>query len=329
MSGNATSSSPQGVTDDVRADFGVERIAYLAAVVDASSDAIISKALDGTITSWNASAERIFGFAPDEMVGANIRRLIPPELQPEEDEILARLRAGELIDHFETTRLTKDGRRLDVSLSISPIRNDAGEVVGAAKIARDVGFARRLADEQLAATTAKFETVFNQSGIFAGIMDPDGTLSRDQHTCSSISCGYTKSGAGAVLAVLGRPRRRGSEEVQDRLRFATEQARAGEVFRETLSYWIADGSERIVDFAMHPIRDERGVVWFLHPTGIDITERTRAEEALRAREAEEREIALALQRSLLPERLDMPARVACIARYEAGSDLLEVGGTGA
>ncbi len=301
----------------------VDRLAYLAAVVDASSDAIISKSLEGTITSWNASAERIFGFTAEEMIGQNIRRLIPPELQGEEDEIIARLRAGELIDHFETIRVTKDGRRLEISLSISPIRNDLGEVVGAAKIARDIT-ARRLADEHLAATTAKFETVFNQSGIFAGILDPDGTL-REINTLALDFCGYDKD------EVLGLPFWetgwwRGSEEVQKQMRAAVDRARDGEVFRETLPYWLADGTPRIVDFALHPIRDEHGVVRFLHPTGIDVTERTRAEELLRAREAEEREIALGLQRTLLPERLEMPLRVACSARYEAGSETLEVGG---
>ena len=257
------------------------------------------------------------------MVGQNIRRLIPAQLQAEEDEILARIRAGEFIDHFETIRMTKDGRRLDVSLSISPIKNDAGEVVGAAKIARDMT-ARKLADEQLIATTAKFETVFNQSGIFAGIMDPDGTL-REINTWPSTSAATRGSRCST-----GPSGRHPGGEARKRCRSASAprpgRRAPATVFRETLPYWIADGSERIVDFSMHPIRDQQGVVWFLHPAGIDITERTRAEEALRAREAEEREIAVALQRSLLPERLELPPSVACAARYEAGSEMLEVGG---
>ena len=116
------------------------------------------------------------------------------------------------------------------------------------------------------------------------------------------------------------------EEVQDRIRVASERAAAGEVFREVLRYWLADGAERLVDFAMHPIRDELGPVRFLYPTGIDITDRTRAEEALRAREAEEREIAIGLQRALLPGTLVVPAGVSVAARYEAASAALEVGG---
>jgi anti-sigma regulatory factor (Ser/Thr protein kinase) len=105
-----------------------------------------------------------------------------------------------------------------------------------------------------------------------------------------------------------------------------EQAGVGEVFRETLPYWVADGSERIVEFVMHPIVDEAGVVRFLHPTGIDVTDRVEAEKALRALEAEEREIAVGLQRALLPSRLAERSDIALAALYEAGSDVLEVGG---
>lgn len=301
----------------------VERLAYLAAVVDASSDAILSKNLDGTITSWNASAERIFGFTAEEMVGENIRRLIPAELQPEEDEILSKLRAGQFIDHFETVRMTKSGARLEVSLSISPIRNAEGEVVGAAKIARDIT-SRKEADALLAAATAKFESVFNQSGIFAGILGLDGKVLQVNDLAVE-QCGYERE------AVLDRPFWetpwwRGSEEVQGQIRGAVRDAAEGRIFTKVLPYWLADGSKRVVQFAMHPIRGGDEVVRFLHPTGIDITERTRAEEALRAREAEEREIAVGLQRALLPGRLTMPVGVSCTARYEAGSEALEVGG---
>jgi PAS domain S-box-containing protein len=300
-----------------------EQLAYLAAVVDTSSDAIVSKALDRTITSWNMSAERMFGYGSAEILGKNIRLLIPAELQAEEDEILSRLRTGGHIDHYETVRLTKDGRRLEVSLSISPIKNQAGQVIGAAKIVRDIT-ARKQAEEQLIAATAKFESVFNQSGIFAGIMDLEGNLREVNHLAVE-SCGYTRE------EVLDRPFWstpwwRGSEDVQARIRAASQRAAAGEVFRETLRYWLADGSARLVEFAMHPIRDEKGLVRFLYPTGLDITDRARAEEALREREAEEREIAIGLQRALLPATLAVPAGVSIAAHYEAASAALEVGG---
>jgi PAS domain S-box-containing protein len=309
--------------DEDGPQFEAERMAHLAAVVDASSDAIVTKSLTGTIRSWNASATRIFGYTSDEIVGQNIRVLIPEERQGEEDEILARLRRGEYIEHYETVRLTKDGRLLDVSLSISPVRDSSGRVIGASKIARDIS-ARKRVEDALAAANAKFESVFNQARIFAGILDLDGNL-RDVNALAVDECGYHRAD------VLDRPFWdtpwwRGSEEAKRRIRKAVEQAAAGKVFRETIPYWIADGSERIVDFAMHPIVDGAGVIRFLHPTGIDVTDRVRAEEALRKLEAEEREIAIGLQRALLPTGLvDLPG-VALAALYEAGSDVLEVGG---
>ncbi len=112
--------------------------ARLAAIVTSSDDAIISKTLGGIVTSWNAGATRIFGYEADEMIGQHITRIIPPELRSEENEIISRLRAGERIDHYETVRVAKDGRRLDISLTVSPLCNPNGEVIGASKVARDI-----------------------------------------------------------------------------------------------------------------------------------------------------------------------------------------------
>ena len=110
----------------------------LAAIVMSSDDAIISKTLDGTITSWNAGATRIFGYSSDEMVGQSILRIIPDELKDEESVIISRLKAGERIDHYETVRVAKDGRRVDISITVSPLRNESGAIVGASKVARDI-----------------------------------------------------------------------------------------------------------------------------------------------------------------------------------------------
>jgi PAS domain S-box-containing protein len=112
--------------------------ANLAAIVSSSDDAIVSKTLDGRVTSWNAAATRLFGYQPAEMIGHSITRVIPPELHEEEERILAQLRQGGHIDHYETVRVAKDGRRIDVSLCVSPLRDKSGRVVGAAKIARDI-----------------------------------------------------------------------------------------------------------------------------------------------------------------------------------------------
>jgi PAS domain S-box-containing protein len=109
------------------------------AIVDSSDDAIISKDLHGVITSWNKGAQRVFGYSEAEAVGRPVKMLIPPELHYEEDNILKRLRQGQRIDHYVTQRVAKDGRRVDISLTISPIRDEHGEIIGASKVARDIG----------------------------------------------------------------------------------------------------------------------------------------------------------------------------------------------
>jgi PAS domain S-box-containing protein len=110
----------------------------LAAIVEASDDAIISKTLDGVVRSWNRGAERLFGYTADEAVGRPINLIIPPERQDEERAILERLRRGERVEHFETVRVAKDGRRIDISLTVSPLFDEDGQVTGASKIARDI-----------------------------------------------------------------------------------------------------------------------------------------------------------------------------------------------
>jgi PAS domain S-box-containing protein len=123
------------ITERRRAD---QARALLAGIVDSSDDAIVSKSLEGIITSWNRAAERMFGWTPEEAVGQSISMIIPTELRDEETMILSRIRQGQRVDHFETVRVTKDGQRLNISLTVSPIRNKYGEIIGASKIARDI-----------------------------------------------------------------------------------------------------------------------------------------------------------------------------------------------
>jgi PAS domain S-box-containing protein len=121
--------------------------ARLAAIVENSDDAIVSKSLDGMVTSWNPAAERMFGWTSAEAVGRHITLIIPGERRAEEDEALSRIRRGEMVDHFDTMRVTKDGRLLNISLTISPIRDSTGRIVGASKIARDVTEKKRVEAE--------------------------------------------------------------------------------------------------------------------------------------------------------------------------------------
>ncbi len=118
--------------------------AWLAAIIDSSEDAIISKTTTGIITSWNGSARRLFGYEAEEAIGQPVLMLFPPDRLNEEDRILARINAGERVAHFETERLRKDGRRIPISVTISPIRSKTGDIVGASKIARDISKTREL-----------------------------------------------------------------------------------------------------------------------------------------------------------------------------------------
>lgn len=141
----------------------------LASIVESSNDAIISKSLDGVIQSWNAAAERLFGFTADEALGKHISIVIPTERVAEEDKIIAKLRAGQRIEHFETERVRKDGERIFVSLTISPVKDESGNVVGASKIVRDITQQRRVeADRE------KFVTLIENSTDFIGIADLNG-----------------------------------------------------------------------------------------------------------------------------------------------------------
>jgi len=257
----------------------------LAAIVASSDDAIVSKNFDGIITTWNKSAERMFGYTAEEAIGKHIMLIIPLDRRDEETDILARLRRGERVDHFQTVRMRKDGTSLDVSLSISPIRDSDGRVIGASKVARDITAERR-AEQALRqvtaeaiAATAKFRAVFEQTTVFAGIMTKEGVLV-DANKLSLEACGYTAD------EVVGRPFWhtgwwQNSKESQDKIRAATPLVAEGTPYRETLHYSWADGTERLVDFTLYPILDQDGDVIFLHPTGVDITDQKRAEEKSR------------------------------------------------
>ena len=120
----------------------------LAAIVEASDDAIISKSLEGVVLTWNGGAERLFGYTAEEAIGRSIEILIPQELRHEERSILERLRRGERIVHYETVRMAKSGRRIDISLTISPLRDESGRIVGASKTARDITERKRAERER-------------------------------------------------------------------------------------------------------------------------------------------------------------------------------------
>jgi len=152
---------------DVQRKIEAKRLGELAAIVESSEDAIISKDLNGVITSWNAAATRILGYTSDEIIGQSILKLIPEELQSDEPVIISRIRAGQRIEHFDTIRRTKSGDLLDVSLTISPIKDGTGTIIGASKILRDISARKRIENsliqaEKIAATGRMAATIAHE-----------------------------------------------------------------------------------------------------------------------------------------------------------------------
>jgi PAS domain S-box-containing protein len=147
----------------------------LAAIIESSDDAIVSKDLNGVIRSWNKGAERVFGYTEDEVVGRSITILIPADRQIEEQRILERIRRGERVEHFETLRRCKDGRTIDISLTISPIKNDKGEIIGASKIARDITGSKE-SEERLRRALEFDETVMLSMGEGLYTLDSEGRV---------------------------------------------------------------------------------------------------------------------------------------------------------
>jgi PAS domain S-box-containing protein len=255
----------------------------LASIVESSDDAIISKSLEGIIQTWNAGAERLFGYTAEQAVGRHISLVIPADRIGEEDQIIASLKAGQRVEHFETERLRSDGQRILVSLTISPIKDEGGSVIGASKIVRDVTRQRQAEERErqllseAAAANTKFRAFFDQGALFAGIMDVDGTI-LEPNRLSWEGCGYTRE------QIVGKPFWEGpwwtpspSAALVKQIKEACTLAAAGQTFRGELPYFLADGSERMADVTIQPIRDETGRVLFLAPTGTDITDRKRAE----------------------------------------------------
>ena len=171
-SGNVRSvlESNRDITEAKRAD---ETQSRLAAIVESSDDAIVSKDLGGIITSWNKAAERMFGYSANEAIGQSIILIIPPDRKDEETNILARIARGERIDHFQTVRQRKDGTQLDVSVTISPVRNSSGKVIGASKVARDITAQKRI-EQALRESTQLYQAVTDASPVMIWMAGTNG-----------------------------------------------------------------------------------------------------------------------------------------------------------
>ncbi len=249
----------------------------LAAIVDSSDDAIVSKKLDGTITSWNHSAERLFGYKAEEAVGQHITLIVPWERRSEEEDILRRLARGEQVEHFETVRRRKDGTCLDVSLTISPIRDGAGRIIGASKVARDVS-ERKRTEVALRESEERFRAIFETTPECVKLVSSDGTLLQMNRP------GLQMVGARSADEVVGKnvydliaP------EDRDRFKAFNESICRGE--QGSLHFDIVglEGKRRHMETHAAPLRNPDETVVHLAVT-TDISERKQAEELLRRSE---------------------------------------------
>jgi PAS domain S-box-containing protein len=263
------------VAEREKAELTSER---LSAIVESSDDAIIGKDVNGVITSWNRGAERIYGYRPEEAIGKTSSIIIPEDKIDEEAVMLESIKNGKSVHHYETERRRRDGERIVVSLTLSPIRDREGHVIGASSISRNVT-ERKAADVALKESERKIRAILDQTFQFIGMMTPDGVLIEINRAALDL--------VGASPAeVMGKPFWQTrwwshSPELQQRLKDAVKRAANGELVRFEATHPSRSGTLHYVDFSLKPVRDDGGKVVYLIPEGRDITARKKAETVLK------------------------------------------------
>jgi len=243
----------------------------LAAIVESSDDAIVSKTLDGVVMTWNASAERIFGYSAKEMIGSSIYLLIPPELHDEERQVLQRIRQGERVAHFETTRRRKDGTLFPVDLTVSPVRDGSGRIVGASSIKRDIS------DRETAlATSARLAAIVQSSDDAIVSKTLDGVI-LDWNAAAERMYGFSaRDMVGRSIYTLV------PDELQPEEEMILKRVAQGEhVAHYETTRQRRDGKRIDIALTISPLRAPDGSIIGASSIQRDITERRRAEEALR------------------------------------------------
>jgi len=245
--------------------------ARLAAIVDASDDAIVTETLDGIITSWNHAAERMYGWPASAALGRHVTLIIPPERYGEEADVLARVRAGEVVDHFETVRVTKDGHLVDISLTVAPVKDSTGRIVGASKIARDIT-ERRRSDE----TRARLAAIVDSSEDVIVSKTLNGVIT-SWNPAAERMFGWTAAEAigQPITLIVPEERRAEEDEVIARIRRG-ERVEHFDTVRITRDRRLID-----VSVTVSPVRDSTGRIVGASKIARDITERRRIEEERR------------------------------------------------
>jgi PAS domain S-box-containing protein len=220
-------------------------LARLAAIVESTDDAIVSKTLDGIITSWNPAAERIFGYTPSEAIGRHITLIIPSDKHGEEEEVLARLRRGERVDHFDTVRRHRDGHLVDVSLTISPVRAPDGTIVGASKIARDVTDRKR-AEEERTFLLREAQSANRAKDDFLAMFGHElrNPLAAVATATELIATARTPEEAAHPLAVIGRQVKHLRRMIDDLLDVA--RVRAGKIVLDPCPVNLREAAEHAI-----------------------------------------------------------------------------------
>jgi PAS domain S-box-containing protein len=263
----------------------------LAAIVDSSDDAIVSKNLDGMITSWNKSAERMFGYTAREAVGQNITMIIPADRRDEETKIIEQLKRGERVDHFETIRVRKDKTLLNLSLSISPVRDGAGRIVGASKVARDIT-ERKRAEGALRESEERFRAIVETTPECVKLVAFDGTLLHMNPP------GLAMVGADSPDKVIGKSvYNLIAANDRNKFRAFNENICRGE--KGSLEFDIVDfhGKVHRMESNAAPLRMADGTVVQLAITG-DITERVEVQKRLQKSEERLRNLADQLEKQV-------------------------------
>ena len=261
----------------VREQAAMEVRLRLATIVESSDDAIISKDLEGVIVSWNRGAQRIFGFTEAEAVGQPITIIIPPELQEEENKILQRLRAGESIEQYETLRVTKEGKKVDVSLMICPLKDSTGRIIGASKIARDIT-ERKQTQDNLRESEERLRLAVETGRMYAFEWDPATDLIERSGECSDIFSWIDDSAhdTGRQFAARVHP--------DDRERYVatteTGLTAASPTYQTSYRVLRPDGSVTWLEESGRAFFDAQGKMLRAIGIGVDVSDRKHAEEAI-------------------------------------------------